>query len=272
MCAAGCDRPAPLCLFDRLDLGSHRLGHRGALGGVATQQVVPHQEPHDLGMGSTGVVEVTCVLGQPIGIQRHGRHRRVHDHVEDGVEQFVLAPVERVHEPALIPARLARRPMRAPARPNSASAASKSCCRFASGFLVDTFPTRPDAPPWSRAPPAGSAWARPAFWPPAVRGSSSPVATGPSWTRRSRSCAPRRIAETETIDLLFNNAGVMNLHTRRTTRDGFEPTVGTNHLGHFACNAAVWPTLRRSAGACGRSSILSAVLRAAMRLRSGAAE
>ncbi|MFF0499708.1 oxidoreductase [Nocardia aobensis] len=61
--------------------------------------------------------------------------------------------------------------------------------------------------------------------------------------------ASERIAETETIDLLFNNAGVMNLPTRLTTRDGFEMTVGTNHLGHFAFNAQLWPALRRSSGA-----------------------
>ncbi|MEU8728672.1 oxidoreductase [Streptomyces tendae] len=58
--------------------------------------------------------------------------------------------------------------------------------------------------------------------------------------------AATRIAETETVDLLFNNAGVMNLPERRTTRDGFEMTVGTNHLGHFAFNAQVWPAVRRS--------------------------
>lgn len=61
--------------------------------------------------------------------------------------------------------------------------------------------------------------------------------------------AARRIAETESIDLLFNNAGVMNVPTRRTTRDGFEMTVGTNHLGHFAFDAQVWPAVRRSAAA-----------------------
>ncbi|MFD3426212.1 SDR family NAD(P)-dependent oxidoreductase [Nocardia fluminea] len=61
--------------------------------------------------------------------------------------------------------------------------------------------------------------------------------------------AAQRITESETIDLLFNNAGVMNLPTRLTTRDGFEMTVGTNHLGHFAFNAQIWPTLRRSAAA-----------------------
>ncbi|MFJ5280936.1 oxidoreductase [Streptomyces parvulus] len=59
--------------------------------------------------------------------------------------------------------------------------------------------------------------------------------------------AATRIAETETVDLLVNNAGVMNLPERRTTRDGLEMTVGTNHLGHFAFNAQIWPAVRRSA-------------------------
>ncbi|WP_329127153.1 oxidoreductase [Streptomyces sp. NBC_01465] len=59
--------------------------------------------------------------------------------------------------------------------------------------------------------------------------------------------AATRVAETETIDLLFNNAGVMNLPERQTTRDGFEMTVGTNHLGHFAFDAQIWPAVRRSA-------------------------
>ena len=55
-----------------------------------------------------------------------------------------------------------------------------------------------------------------------------------------------KIAETETVDLLINNAGVMNIPERRTSRDGLEMTFGTNHLGHFAFDAQIWPAVVRS--------------------------
>ncbi|WP_240796263.1 oxidoreductase [Streptomyces sp. RFCAC02] len=57
------------------------------------------------------------------------------------------------------------------------------------------------------------------------------------------------LAAAETLDLLVNNAGVMDVPERRLTRDGLELTVGTNHLGHFALTAHLMPALRRSAAA-----------------------
>ena len=44
------------------------------------------------------------------------------------------------------------------------------------------------------------------------------------------------------IDGLINNAGIMAI-PRRTTADGFEMQLGTNHLGHYALTLRVLPLL-----------------------------
>lgn len=48
------------------------------------------------------------------------------------------------------------------------------------------------------------------------------------------------------IDILVNNAGIMVPPRYSTTADGFELQMGTNHIGHFAWTAELWPVLRDS--------------------------
>lgn len=55
--------------------------------------------------------------------------------------------------------------------------------------------------------------------------------------------AARLRAQTEVLDLLVNNAGVMTPPRRMETADGFELQFGTNHLAHFALTGLLLPLL-----------------------------
>tara|TARA_R110002073_G_scaffold39534_4_gene112733 strand:- start:370 stop:1296 length:927 start_codon:yes stop_codon:yes gene_type:complete len=55
-------------------------------------------------------------------------------------------------------------------------------------------------------------------------------------------CAEELHARCEQLDVLVNNAGVMGV-PRRETEDGFELQIGTNHFGHFALSAQLFPLL-----------------------------
>lgn len=51
------------------------------------------------------------------------------------------------------------------------------------------------------------------------------------------------------LDVLINNAAVMNPPRRRETEDGFELQMGTNYLGHYALTAELMPLLSRGRNA-----------------------
>jgi NAD(P)-dependent dehydrogenase (short-subunit alcohol dehydrogenase family) len=50
------------------------------------------------------------------------------------------------------------------------------------------------------------------------------------------------------IDLLINNAGVMQVPSYRRSEDGFELTLATNHLGHFALTGLLLERLLATPG------------------------
>jgi NAD(P)-dependent dehydrogenase (short-subunit alcohol dehydrogenase family) len=61
-----------------------------------------------------------------------------------------------------------------------------------------------------------------------------------------RAFAAKMVANGQPLDLLINNAGVMDLPNRRLTEDGFEMQFATNHLSHFALTGLLLPLLRRA--------------------------
>ena len=60
--------------------------------------------------------------------------------------------------------------------------------------------------------------------------------------------ADRVLRRHDGIDILVNNAGIAG-GPRRSTADGFEAHLGTNHLGHFALTGLLLPALLARPGA-----------------------
>lgn len=63
-----------------------------------------------------------------------------------------------------------------------------------------------------------------------------------------RSFAAEFLATHPRLDVLINNAGLI-LSERSETEDGFESTIGINHLGHFALTGLLLERLKHSAPA-----------------------
>jgi NAD(P)-dependent dehydrogenase (short-subunit alcohol dehydrogenase family) len=62
-----------------------------------------------------------------------------------------------------------------------------------------------------------------------------------------RACAKTLLDRGEPIDVLIANAGLAGL--RGTTKQGFEMTFGTNHLGHFLLTKMLMPLLKKAENA-----------------------
>ena len=58
-------------------------------------------------------------------------------------------------------------------------------------------------------------------------------------------CTNDLLGKEDKIDILINNAGVMNCPNWKT-EDGFDMQLGTNHLGHFLLTELLMPLLKES--------------------------
>ena len=70
-----------------------------------------------------------------------------------------------------------------------------------------------------------------------------------------RAAAKEILAQTDKINILVNNAGVMATPEGRT-KDGFETQFGTNHLAHFLLFRLLKPTLLRSSSRAFQSRVV----------------
>ena len=61
----------------------------------------------------------------------------------------------------------------------------------------------------------------------------------------ARRAAADVVRDYDRVDILINNAGIM-IPPKTETADGFELQMGTNHLGHFAWTAGLWPLIDAS--------------------------
>jgi NAD(P)-dependent dehydrogenase (short-subunit alcohol dehydrogenase family) len=77
-------------------------------------------------------------------------------------------------------------------------------------------------------------------------GSTSVVELDLSDLDQVAGCAPRLLGRHDNLSAVICNAGVMGGPLRHTAQ-GFERQMATNHLGHAALVAALWPLLHASA-------------------------
>lgn len=54
-------------------------------------------------------------------------------------------------------------------------------------------------------------------------------------------------SDVPTVDIVVNNAGIMNLPQRTINEDGLEITWATNHLGHFLLTCLIMPKILKAA-------------------------
>jgi NAD(P)-dependent dehydrogenase (short-subunit alcohol dehydrogenase family) len=72
-----------------------------------------------------------------------------------------------------------------------------------------------------------------------------------------KSFAKEFLSHEKRLDLLINNAGIMDLPTYETTADGFEKQFGVNHLGHFHLTNLLLDTLKATAKKYGSARIIN---------------